>query len=135
MRGAGARTSIAAWLAAGAALAGGCSLVAGGRGSAPPPEPELRIWVAPVVWTAGADRHVDFAIENDTPRTIAIAEPDPANARVAIYPGPDNLRVCGVEPRTGGAGRAGTRRRIELAPGDRIAVRVELRESCAGMPP
>jgi hypothetical protein len=117
-------------MAVGLALAGGCSTTGGGR--AGPSESELRIWVEPLVrWTAGGDRHVDVAIENGTSRTIAMAEPDPAAARVAVFPGPDNLRVCGVDPRTVAAVE---RRRVEIPPGGTLTFRVDLNEACAGVP-
>jgi hypothetical protein len=96
-----------------------------------PAEPDLRIWTPLVVrWEAGRPRHVDFAIENPTNRTIAIAAPDPANARVEIYAGSDTFRVCGVAP--SGPARPGAR--IEIGPGDRVAVRVDLDRACGGVP-
>jgi hypothetical protein len=119
-----------AWLA-GLAIAGGCSTGSGARGTQP--EAELRIWVDPLVhWEAGADRHVDIAIENGTTRTISLAEPDPADARVAVFPGPDNLRVCGVEPREG---PAAARPRVALPPGASLRLRVDLNGACAAVPP
>ncbi|HEY6003383.1 MAG TPA: hypothetical protein VIV57_10965, partial [Anaeromyxobacter sp.] len=114
------------------ALAGACSLSTGGSG-APAREAEVRIWMPPLVhWEPGADRHVDVAIENGSTRTLALAEPDPANARVAVFRGGDDLRLCGVEPRSAATG---PRRRIELPPGGSAAIRVELDEACAGVPP
>jgi hypothetical protein len=115
------------------ALPAACgSLSFGDRDGPPAPlERGLQLWAPPLLhWEAGADRHLEFAIENGTPRTVTIAEPDPAYARVAVFPGPDNLRVCGVEPR---AAPGGARRRIEIPPGGSVAVRVDLREACAGV--
>jgi hypothetical protein len=117
------------------ALASGCSLALGGSGGsgAAAREAEARIWVAPLVhWEAGADRHVDVAIENGTTRTLALAEPDPAYARVAVFRGGDDLRLCGVEPRTAAPG---PRRRVEIPPGGSLDLRVELDEACADVPP
>jgi hypothetical protein len=114
------------------ALAGGCSPSTGGESGSPAREAEVRIWMPPLVhWDAGADRHVDVAIENGTTRTLALAEPDPANARVAVFRGGDDLRVCGVEPRPAGPG---PRRRVEIPPGGSAAIRVDLAEACAGVP-
>lgn len=112
------------------ALSAACS---GAGGSGPgQPEQGLRIWVAPLVhWDAGADRHLDVAIENGTTRTLALAEPDPSNARVSVFPGPDNLRTCGVDFRPG---TAGERRRVEIPPGGAVTFRVDLEEACADMP-
>jgi hypothetical protein len=116
---------------AGLALAGGCSTSGGGR-DGPQAASELRIWVPPLVhWAAGGDRHVDVAVENGTFRTIALAEPDPAAARVAVFPGADNLRVCGVDFRPVAAGE---RRRIEIPPGGMLSFRVDLNEACAAVP-
>lgn len=102
----------------------------GADGGSPQP---VRIWVAPILWWEGdAAREVDVAIENATNRTVAIAAPDPANARVAIFSGPESVRVCGVEPREPAPAPG---ERVELAPGDRVAVRVSLADACAGAPP
>lgn len=115
-------------------LEAGCSLSLGSRRSeAAPPEADLHIWVPPVVrWEAGSDRHVDLAIENPTDRTIEISAPDPANAGVGIFFGPEATRACGVEPRAAGEGSA---RKVVLAPGDRVSMRVDLGEACAGLGP
>jgi hypothetical protein len=126
------RRSLAAVGLAGLALAGGCSLSMGGSG-APAREAELRLWIPPVVhWEAGGSRHVDLAIENGSTRTLVLAEPDPAYARVAVFPGGDNLRVCGVEPRSP---PPGARSRTEIPPGGSVAVRVDLGEACRDVPP
>jgi hypothetical protein len=116
------------------ALASGCSMALGGSGGsgAAAREAEARIWVPPVVhWEAGAHRHVDVAIENGTTRTLALAEPDPAYARVAVFRGGDDLRLCGVEPRPAASGPRG---RVEIPPGGSLALRVELDEACGGVP-
>jgi hypothetical protein len=114
------------------ALASGCSSVSFGGGSAPPREAEVRIWMPPLVhWDAGADRHVEFAIENGTTRTLALAEPDPANARVAVFREGDGFPMCSVEPRHA---PAGPRPQVEIPPGGSIPLRVELDEACAGVP-
>lgn len=119
-------------LLAGGTLAAGCSLRSSGPRT-PPEEATLRIWVDPLVhWEAGADRHVDIAIENGTTRTVSLAEPSPAEARVAVFPGPDSLRACGVEPRE----RApAARPRVSIPPGGSVSFRVDLNEACAGVPP
>jgi hypothetical protein len=74
---------------------------------------------------------VDFSIENPTRRTVTIAAPDPALARVDVLAGPESVRVCGVAP----AERVAPGERIALAPGDRVAVRVDLAEACGSVPP
>ncbi len=132
-----AHAAVGGCLATAALLAAGCSLSMGGGGyDGPPPEPDVGIWVPSLVrWEAGADRHVDLAIENPTDRTIAIAAPDPANAGVAIFRGPDTTRACGVEPRPAGEARAGAARKVMLGPGERISVRVDLGKACAGLGP
>jgi hypothetical protein len=99
-----------------------------------PAEPAVRIWNPTVVrWEAGRPRHVDFAIENPTNRTLEIAEPDPASARVDVYAGPETFRVCGVAPSAAAA--PAPARRLALGPGDRVAVRVELDRACGSVPP
>lgn len=126
------RRSLAAIGLAGLALAGGCSLSMSGSGAATR-EPELRIWVPPVVyWEAGGDRRVDIALENGSTRTVVLAEPDPAYARVAVFPGGDNLRICGVEPRSP---PPGARSRMEIPPGGSAAVRIDLGKACADVAP
>jgi hypothetical protein len=115
-------------VAAFAALAG-CGGEAAER--RPTPEPALRIWTSGLLrWEAGAPRSVDFAIENATRRSVAIAAPDPANARVDVFAGPGNFRVCGAAA----AAPPAPGPRITLAPGDRVAVRVHLDGACAGVP-
>lgn len=84
-----------------------------------------------VRWEAGSRRDVAFAIENPTNRTIAIAAPDPANARVEVYAGSEAYRVCGVAP----SGPAAPAAPVAIAPGDRVAVRVDLRRACGALPP
>jgi hypothetical protein len=84
-----------------------------------------------VRWEPGAARAVALSLENATNRTLVIASPDPANARVAVFAGPESTRVCGVEP----SEEARAHGRVELAPGDRVAVRVDLGGACAGLPP
>jgi hypothetical protein len=121
--------------AAAAVVLAACSTGAGSRrGSDGGAAQAVRIWVAPILWwEEGAAREVDLAIENATNRTVAIAAPDAAHARVAVFAtGPESLRVCGVEPREP-AGAPG--RRVELAPGDRVAVRVSLAEACGAVAP
>ncbi len=122
-----------ALVAAAACLLAACSLRTGsghGRGESAPEV--LRIWMEPIVrWDPGAARTVDVALENATDRTLAIAEPDAAHVRVAVFARPEGAAVCGVEPREDAAGRG----RVELAPGDRVAVRVDLAEACADLPP
>jgi hypothetical protein len=114
--------------AAGAALA--CASV-GGRPRRPPADPGLRIWVDPVLrWERGTGRAVAFAIENGTNRTLELPAPDPSAARVAIYADAGEVRACGVEP--GGPPSADT---VRLAPGDQIAVRVDLGVACASLAP
>lgn len=127
----GVRGALATAGLAGLVLAGGCSTTGGGSG-APQAESQLRIWVEPLVhWSAGGDRHVDVAIENGTTRTIALAEPDPAFARVAVFPGPDNLQACGIGFRIDAAGE---HRRVEIPPGGALSFRVELGGACAAVP-
>lgn len=120
------------------AAAAACALAACGtgsgarRGDAGAPQP-LRIWVAPILWwEEGAAREVDLALENATDRTVAIAAPDAAHARVEIFAGPESLRMCGIDPREP-AGAPG--RRVALAPGDRVAVRVSLAAACGAVAP
>jgi hypothetical protein len=126
------RGTAGALVAAAACLLAACSLKTGsGRRGESAPE-VLRIWMEPIVrWEPGAARVVDVALENATDRTLAIAEPDAAHVRVAVFARPEGTAVCGVEPREGAAGRG----RVELAPGDRVAVRVDLAEACADLPP
>lgn len=119
----------------GLALAGGCSLSlgGGGAGGAAVREAELRIWASPLVfWEAGGDRRVDFAIENGSTRTLMLATPDPAYARVTVFRGADGVRACGVEPRSPPPGAPG---RVEIPAGGSAAVRVDLGEACARVPP
>jgi hypothetical protein len=95
-------------------------------------ESGVRVWAPSVVhWDAGAERRLSFGIENFTDRTYTIAGPDPANARVHVVARGDGTRLCGVDPRPTGAAAA---RPVELAPGDRVDVRVDLREACATLP-
>jgi hypothetical protein len=114
--------------AAGAALA--CA--SGGRGPRrPPADPDLRIWVDPVLhWEWGTARAVAFAIENGTNRTLELPAPDPSAARVAIYADSGEARACGVEP---DAPRSGDF--VRLAPGDQVPVRVDLRDACGALAP
>jgi hypothetical protein len=121
------------------AAAAGCVLAAcstrggSGRGAGDGAPQPLRIWVAPILWwEEGAARGVDLALENATNRTVAIAAPDAAHARVEVFAGPESLRVCGVEPLEP-AGAPGPR--VELAPGDRVSVRVSLAEACGAVAP
>jgi hypothetical protein len=95
-----------------------------------PAEPVLQLW-APITvrWEAGHARHIDFAIENPTTHSVALAAPDPANARVEVY-GQESLGLCGVAP----ARRATPGPPIVLEPGDRIDVRVDLDRACAALP-
>lgn len=116
---------------AGVVLAAGCSFRSSGS-RASQQEAALQIWVDPLVhWEAGADRHVDIAVENGTTRTVWLAEPSPAEARVGVFPGPDNLRACGVEPR----GAPGARPRVSIPPGGSVRLRVDLNDVCADVPP
>jgi len=122
-------------LVSGAALGGGCSMRSASRGASPgaeQPERGIRVWVTPVVrWDTPA-RVVNVAIENLTDRTIVIAKPDAANVRVDVFARGDSSRLCGVEPVAAPASPA---ERVELAPGDRVAVRVDLTEACGAVPP
>jgi hypothetical protein len=122
------RLGAAALLAAAGGLLACGSL--GGRPRPEPPPPSLQIWAPPILrWAPGADRDVEFAIENGTNRTLEVPLPDPAAARVAIFPSVGEARACGVEPAE--PTPAGT---IRLAPGDQLPVRVDLEEACAGLP-
>jgi hypothetical protein len=113
------------------ALAAACSSVGGG--GRPSLEGGPRIWVpGTVYWEPGGVRHLEFAIENDTSRTILLAEPDPANARVAVFPGADAPPACGVQPHPTAA-RA--RPLVRIPPGGSLPVRVELGEACGSLPP
>ncbi len=92
----------------------------------------LAIWVSPVVrWRPGERRELPFAIENTSNRTVVLGAPDPAMARVDVYVGPEDDRVCGTAP-PADAVEAGPA--VALAPGDRIAVRVDLHAACRGVP-
>jgi hypothetical protein len=117
-----------------AALAAGCSLGAASSGRPPerPLESGVRIWAPTIVhWDRPGARHVEFAIENQTDRTLTLAAADPADARVDLFARPDSIRVCGAAPREGPPPREA----VALGPGDRLAVRVDLEESCARLPP
>jgi hypothetical protein len=113
-----------------ACVAVACGGVQGERRAAP--GPPLRIWTPLVVrWETGHRRHLDFAIENDGSRTVAIGAPDPAGARIDVYAGPDAFRACGAAP----SERATAAERVALAPGDRLPVRVDLEEACGSLAP
>lgn len=127
----GVRRSTFAALAAALALAA-CSSGGAARRPEPAPQP-LRLWVAPIVWwEQGAALDLDVAIENATLRTVALAAPDAANARVALFAGPEPEPLCALEPREP---PATPRARIELAPADRVAVRVSLAGACGALAP
>lgn len=132
------RIHVAAALAA--LLAAGCTFGGGGRARRDPGPPDLglRVWAIPLVhWGAGAPRMVVFAIENGTDRTVRIAAPDTAHARVEVFFGPESVRMCGVGPAEGArtaAAPAGAQV-IELEPGDRAALEVDLGAACASVPP
>lgn len=124
-----------------AVLAAGCSLGAASsrRSSDRSLESGVRIWAPPIVrWERAGGRHVEFAIENQTNRTLTVAAADPANARVDLFAGPESIRVCGSVPREGPAPRpsdgAASADAVALDPGDRLSVRVDLEESCAKLP-
>jgi hypothetical protein len=119
--------------AAGCVIAACSTRTGSGRGAEDGAPQPVRIWVAPILWwEEGAARGVDLALENATNRTVAIAAPDAAHARVEVFAGPESLRVCGVEPleRTDAPGP-----RVELSPGDRVSVRVSLAEACGAVVP
>jgi hypothetical protein len=122
------------------ALAAGCTFGGGGRGRRDPGPPDLgvRVWTMPLVhWDAGSPRAVALAIENGTDRTVRIAAPDPAYARVEVFAGPDSVRVCGAGPAEGARtapAPAGVEV-IELEPGDRASLEVDLGAACASVPP
>ncbi len=120
-------------VAACAAVLLSCVEGGGGRGrSADGRDPELAIWVSPIVrWGPGEPRELRFAIENASNRTVLLAGPDPAMARVDVYAGPENDRVCGTAPPPGTPARGAA---VTLAPGDRITVRVDLETACGGVP-
>lgn len=115
------------------ALVLSCSHGGGGRArDAGGPEPELAIWVSPVVrWGRGEPRELRFAIENASNRTIVLPGPEPTLARVDVYSGPDDDRVCGTAPPPRGTSAEGA---VTLAPGDRIQVRVDLEDACGNVP-
>ncbi len=123
---AGARAAAAAaagWLAAACAL--------GTPRRREPPDPDLRIW-APVVihWAPGARRTFPFAIENATQRTLDVGDPEPGRAGVAIFLDAGPSRACGVE--AGDPVPGGT---ASLAPGDQLAVQVDLADACRDLLP
>lgn len=123
------RRAAAAATAAGWLLAA-CGGAAGGR-HPEPPDPDLRIWAPSVVhWAPGTERVLRFALENATQRTVDIGEPDPGRARVAIFADAGSPRTCGVEPADPAPG--GT---VALAPGDQVAVRVDLGDACGDLRP
>ena len=137
MRGrpAAAAAAAAVWL-----LSVGCGGVGGRRRHPDPPEPALRIWAPPVVhWSAGEGRALRFALENGTASTLRIEEPDSARARVAIFPGAETARVCGIEPAAAAAkpdGRDPTPDdTVALAPGDQVELRVDLADACGDLAP
>jgi hypothetical protein len=119
------------------ALGAGCSLAFGKGGgedgrAAARPEPELHVGVAPVVyWGAGRDRHLSLALENGANRTIAVGAPDPANVSVAVFPGPDDVRACGIEAHPSAA----PTHVVEIPPGGSLEFRVDLSAACAGLSP
>lgn len=117
-------------------VAAAASLALGACVSAPPrrpepPEPALRIWAPGLVHWTGGRREVALAIENGTDRTVAVETPDPRRVRIAIFPdsGPD--RVCGLDPEA--SDDPGDP--VSVAPGDAVAVRVDLARACGRLPP
>jgi hypothetical protein len=113
-----------------AAAAGLLACALGGQPRPVPPPPPLQIWAPSIVRWSGPDRDVEFAIENGTHRTVEIAPPDPAGARIAIFTPAGETPACSVEPGERPAG--GT---LRLGPGDQLPVRVDLGEACAGLGP
>lgn len=93
---------------------------------------ELRIWMPVLVhWEPGRRRALEFAIENPSYSTVAIARPHPGGARVDVYAGGEPIRVCGVVP----TARLAPQPRIVLGPGERVDLRVDLESACGGVPP
>ncbi len=134
-RAAPAAAAAAVWL-----LSAGCGGFGGTRRHPDPPEPGLRIWTSPVIrWTAGEGRAVRFALENGTARTLRIEEPDAARARVAIFPGGETGRACGIEPPAAAARVEGdpapSADTVALAPGDQVELRVDLAAACGELAP
>ncbi len=63
-----------------------------------------------------------------------MADPDPRLARVDVFDGADGPRVCGVRPPEGTP--IGARPdMIDLAPGDRAELRVDLEDACRDVRP
>jgi hypothetical protein len=81
-------------------------------------------------WTGG-HRDVTLAIENWTDRTVAMETPGPRRVRIAIFPdsGPD--RVCGFDPEVSDDPADP----VSVAPGDAVAVKVDLARACGRLPP
>ena len=117
-------------LAVGAAL-GLAACVSSAPRRPEPYEPALRIWVPGVVHWTGGSREVALAIENWTDRTVAMETPGPRRVRVAIFPdsGPD--RLCGLDPEV--SDDVGDP--VSVAPGEAVAVRVDLARACGRLPP
>ena len=132
------RRSAAAGARSGAAVAAAAVLLlsACALGGAPrrsdAPEPALRIWLPGVVHWDARSRELALSIQNGTDRTVKVARPAPGRVRVALFrdSGPD--RVCGHEP---DAGEEGGGEPIAVAPGDELAVRVDLARACGALPP
>jgi hypothetical protein len=115
-----------------AAAAGGILACAapGGRPRAGEPEPGLRIWAPTLVrWSPGSGREVRFAIENGTQRTLELPAPDPDGARVAIFADAE-APACAVEPSAAAPGET-----VRLAPGDQVALRIDLGRACGALRP
>jgi hypothetical protein len=126
-----AARAAAAAAAAGWLLASACGSMSGRPRRPPPPDPDLRIWAPQVIhWSPGADRSMRFAIENATQRTLEVREPDARGARVAIFVDSGEAQACGVEGEDPPAAEP-----VKLAPGDQVAVRVDLGEACRNLAP
>ncbi len=83
-------------------------------------------------WGPGAARELRFLIENASRRTIVLAGPDPAHARVDVYAGPEKDRVCGGASPPAGETQE---QQVALAPGDGVEMRIDLAEACRDVPP
>jgi hypothetical protein len=82
-----------------------------------------------VQWQAGARRELRFAIENATQRTVEVPPLDARGARVEVFADAEGHRACGVDPASSAADE-----RIKLAPGEQVAVTVDLAGACGALP-
>lgn len=113
-----------------AALALAAAACAGPRRGGPP-EPALRIWTPRLVFWSGKDRTLAVGLENGTTHAVKVEAPEARRARVILYLGPGEDRVCGHDADP--AGPPGPA--VSLAPGELRGLRVDLESACGRLPP